>query len=184
MITTYLKNQDQNVGDLIKADIKARVQTSAIMQEVNVVELNATAEDKVKAARQNISVGLYVLNRLNTNTHGEIISVGDFFAITENRQKIEQAGEIIKIAPARIRQRISKALDVLQSQGVNVSDLRNALKDSNDIDLKKIQENVREKQNRNKSSTDDPGPKTGSALQAGPQGPVPEAANVKTSSVR
>jgi gas vesicle protein len=178
VITTLLKDPSETfISDLIKNRINKKIAHSSTLQEVNIVEINSSQNDKDISEGKNISFGLYVLNKLKMTPSETIMSVEEFFSNKINEEELEQLGGIIEIDPDKIRERIDTALINLQDHGSDVSDIWEQLNSATDEDLQEIEKEIQDMQEDISNQEE---PERDNIDESNPSDPIDQETNQST----
>lgn len=153
VVTTVLnKGIGAQLGDLLQNRILDRIQFSDALQNVNVVQMKATLQERFLALDKKVPVGLYVLNGMIANEDGIMVSVKEFFANDENKVKLEKRAKITNADKEKVRIRIETALTTMDEHGVDTAELRTRLENASEKDLIKLQNEIRSQNKANKPS--------------------------------
>jgi len=155
VVTTVLnKGIGAQLGDLLQDRIMDRIQLSDALQNVNVVQMKATLQERFLALDKKVPVGLYVLNGMIANENGVMVTVREFFANDENKVKLEKRAKITNATKEKVRERIETALNAMENNGVDTTELRTRLENASAKDLLKIQSEIRSQNQTGKPSDD------------------------------
>jgi len=140
--TVLMAGTDAPLGDTLQTRIQDRIHLSDALQCVNLVQIKATIREQFLAREKDIPIGLYVINATIQNENGEILSVKAFFADENNRIAIQNRAKINEVAPGKIRERVETALNQLDQEGIDTTEIRTRLENAGDEDMQQIQAEV------------------------------------------
>jgi len=150
IVTTVMANDgNDDVLDTLNLQLQERIQNSGILQGVNVIEIKAEIAQKMEAEGKDVPVGLFILHGMVTSPDGTILSAKEFFSKQGNLDalKIQENVRIHAISEQKIRERIEFALNMLEGNGVNSTELRTRLQNASLEDMLRIQSEVQKKLN-------------------------------------
>jgi hypothetical protein len=150
IVTTVMANDgNDDVLDTLNLQLQERIQNSGILQGVNVIEIKAEIAQKMEAEGKDVPVGLFVLHGMVTSPDGTILSAKEFFSKQGNLDalKIQENVRIHAISEQKIRERIEFALNMLEGNGVDSTELRTRLQNASLEDMLRIQSEVQKKLN-------------------------------------
>jgi hypothetical protein len=154
------------VGDLLQTRLQDRIQLSDTLQCINLVQLKATLAEQAQARDMDVPVGLYVINGMIQNQGGELLSVKAFFANNENVTALQSRAEITRITQEEARERLETALNQLDEEGIDTTELRTRLENAGTLDMIQIQSEIKIQINKpDNPGNDDNGSNNGSETQ-------------------
>lgn len=150
VVTTVMANDgNDDVLDTLNLQLQERIQNSGILQGVNVIEIKADIAQKMEAEGKDVPVGLYVLHGMVTSPDGTILSAKEFFSKQGNLDalKLQKNVRIHAVSEQKIRERIELALNKLDGNGIDSTELRTRLQNASLEDMLRIQSEVQKKLN-------------------------------------
>lgn len=150
VVTTVMANEgNDNIIDTLNLHLQERIQNSGILQGVNVIEIKANIAQKMEAEGKDVPVGLYVLHGMVTSPDGTILSAKDFFSKQGNLDalKLQNNVRVHAVSEQKIRERIELALNKMEGNGIDSTELRTRLQNASLEDMLRIQSEVQKKLN-------------------------------------
>jgi len=150
VVTTVMSNEgNDNLLDTLNLQLQERIQNSSILQGVNVIEIKADIAQKMEAEGKNVPVGLYILHGMVTNPDGTILSAKEFFSKQGNLDalKLQNNVRVHTVSEQKIRERIELALNKMEGNGIDSTELRTRLQNASLEDMLRIQSEVQNKLN-------------------------------------
>ena len=136
------------LGDTLQTRLQDRIQLSDTLRCVDLVQIKATLQEQAQARDKDVPVGLYVINGMIQTQNGEMLSVKEFFAKNENILAIQTRAHITHVAEDKIRQRLETALNQLDQNGIDTTELRTRLTNAGINDMLQIQSEVKAQVNK------------------------------------
>jgi hypothetical protein len=100
------------------------------------------------------------------NQGGELLSVKAFFANNENVTALQSRAEITRITQEEARERLETALNQLDEEGIDTTELRTRLENAGTLDMIQIQSEIKIQINKpDNPGNDDNGSNNGSETQ-------------------
>lgn len=156
------------LGDTLQTRIRDRIHLSDTLQCVNLVQIKATLQEQAQARDRDVPVGLYVINGMIQNQDGVMLSVREFFANDENKITIRTRAQITEVTAEKIRQRLETALNQLDQDGIDTTELRTRLENAGTADMIQIQSEVKKQINKPDDPGNNDGNGNGNGTQQGP----------------
>ena len=171
VVSTVLMDQDNlRLEEKLQTQLQDRIQLSDTLQCVNLVEIKASQIQKMEADGKDIPLGLYVLNGMVNTPDGTILSAKEFFSNPDNRLAIQDKVKINDVAELKIRDRIEVALQLLKTDGVDITALQTRLENASLQDMLQIQSEVRTQlKGQDKPNDNGNGSDNGNQTQSNPE---------------
>lgn len=170
--TVLAQGTSSTLGDTFHTRLHDRIKLSDNLQCVNLVELKATLQEQAQARDKDVPVGLYVINGMIQTTDGQILSVKEFFANSENMQAIQSRISMTEISLDQRKVRLELALDTMDQKGLDTTELRTRLENAGTLDMLQIQSEIRTQINKpvtpgNTDNGNGNGSNSGTGIQQG-----------------
>lgn len=146
--TVLAQGASSALADTLQTRLHDRIKLSDTLQCINLVELKATLQEQAQARDKDVPVGLYVINGMIQTTDGQLLSVKEFFANTENTQAIRSRASITELSSDQRKLRLELALDAMDQKGLDTTELRTRLENAGTLDMLQIQSEIRTQINK------------------------------------
>lgn len=168
VVSTCLMDGTQTqLADTLQTRLRDRIQLSDSLQAVNLVQIKATLQEQFQAREKDIPIGLYVINASIQNQNGEILSVKEFFSDEANREAIQNRAQITPTTKEKVRERVETALNQLDSNGVDTTEIRTRLENASEETMIQIQAEVQTKLQQQNPDNGNGNPDSGSGEGSG-----------------
>ena len=144
--TVLMEKTAEAVRDRLHTQLQDRIRLSDTLQCMNVVELKAERIAQFEANEKEIPLGLYVLKGMVNLPDGTSVTVKEFFANEQNKEKVKNKIHLTEATQEKVRERIELALNKLENAGVDTTELRTRLENASAEQMMQIQNEVRNKQ--------------------------------------
>lgn len=162
------------IMDRLELHLREQIQTGSALSRMNVVEMKATQIEKREADGKEIPIGLYILQGMVNLPDGSVKSAKEFFAKTENLDRVKTQARVRITTPSaeKIRQRIEDACARLEKEGEDATELRTRLENAGLEEMLRIQSEIQIKL----KATEEPGnPDSGNPDSGNPDSGNPDA---------
>jgi len=146
--TVLSEGTSADLGDTLQTRLHDRIQLSDTLQCINLVQIKATLQEQALARGEDVPVGLYVINGMIQTQDGVMLSVKEFFSNSDNKLAIQSRAQITEITQTQIRERLEIALDKLDLDGIDTTELRTRLENAGTLDILQIQSEVKTQMNK------------------------------------
>ena len=140
--TVVMQGAAAQLGDTLQTRIQDRIRLSEPLQCVYLVQLKATLHELTQDRDRDVPIAQNDNNETIQNQNGEMLSVKEFFSEEANRNAIKNRARINEVTPGKIRERVETALNQLEEEGVDTSEIRTRLENAGEEDMLQIQTEV------------------------------------------